>query len=331
MWDSCFAAQSPGANTWADIERFCKAHQGWFEQFLELPFGIPSHDTFARVFRILDTQQLQHCLSAWVEHLQFCLAGQTVAIDGKTLRGSHDKGGSGKPLHVVNVWANGVNFSLGQISVTEKSNEIPAVQELLSILNLKGAVVTADAMPCQQKTATKIIDSDADYILQVKNNQPRLLKTIAKIFPDHEATDFAAKKVRSSTIRERNRTREETRIGMVCPAPVALRKQWTGLKTIGRMDRTRVLSNGTIQTETSYFIGNLPPLARRHVSHLREHWSIENTLHHTLDVTFAEDNSRFRKGNGPEIISVFRRLALSILKADTTVKDNVRGKRLIAG
>ena len=287
------------------------------------------------MFRILDTEQLQHCLSAWVEHLQFCLEGQTVAIDGKTLRGSHNNAGSVKPLHVVNVWANSVNFCLGQISVTKKSNEIPAVQELLSILNLKGAVVTADAMHCQQKTATKIIDSDADYILQVKNNQPRLLKTIAKSFADHEATDFAAKQVRSSTIRERNRTREETRIGMVCPAPapapVALRKQWTGLKTIGRMDRTRVLSNGTIQTETSYFIGSLPPLARRHASHLREHWSIENTLHHTRDVTFAEDNSRLRKGNGPEIISVFRRLALSILKADTTVKDNVRGKRLIAG
>ena len=156
------------------------------------------------------------------------------------------------------------------------------MQELLSILNLKGAVITADAMHCQQKTATKIIDSDADYILQVKNNPPRLLKPIAKIFADHEATDFAAKQVRSSTIRERNRTREETRTCMVCPAPVALRcvalrKQWTGLKTIGRMDRTRVLSNRTIQTETSYFIGSLPPLARRHVSHLREHWSIEHT------------------------------------------------------
>ncbi len=179
------------------------------------------------MFRILDTEQLQHCLSAWVEHLQFCLEGQTVAIDGKTLRGSHNNAGSVKPLHVVNVWANSVNFCLGQISVTKKSNEIPAVQELLSILNLKGAVVTADAMHCQQKTATKIIDSDADYILQVKNNQPRLLKTIAKSFADHEATDFAAKQVRSSTIRERNRTREETRIGMVCPAPapapVALR------------------------------------------------------------------------------------------------------------
>ena len=132
-WAWCFAAQSAGPITWADIERFCKAHQDWFEEFLELPHGIPSHDTFARVFSILNTEQLQQCLAAWVEHLQFCLEGQTVAIDGKTLRGSHDKAAGLKPLHVVNVWANHVKFCLGQISVSEKSNEIPAVQELLEI------------------------------------------------------------------------------------------------------------------------------------------------------------------------------------------------------
>ena len=283
------------------------------------------------MFRILDTEQLQQCLSAWVEHLQFCLDGQTVAIDGKTLRGSHDKAAALKPLHVVNVWANHVSFCLGQISVSEKSNEIPAVQELLEILNLKGAVITADAMHCQKKTAKKIIDAEADYVLQVKKNQPTLMKTISQIFDEHETTDFAAKSVRCCTTTERNRTREETRTCMVCPAPAALRKKWAGLKTIGRMDRKRVLSDGTIQTETSYFISSLPPQVRPHAHHLREHWSIENTLHHTLDVTFAEDNSRIRKGNGPEIISIFRRLALLILKADTTVNDNVRGKRLTAG
>lgn len=320
-----------GANSWADIERFCRAHQAWFEQFLELPQGIPSHDTFGRVFRLLDTAQMQQCMAAWVEHLQFCLDGQTVAIDGKTLRGSHDHAAAVKPLHVVNVWANHVKFCLGQISVNDKSNEIPAVQELLEILNLKGGVITADAMHCQKKTAKTIIDSEADYILQVKNNQPTLMKTIADIFAEHEADGFAAKSVRCSTSTERNRAREETRTCMVCPAPAALRKKWTGLKTIGRMDRMRVLSDGTTQTETSYYISSLPPLVRRQAKHIREHWSIENTLHHTLDVTFAEDHSRIRKGNGPEIISVFRRLALSILKADTTVKDNVRGKRLIAG
>jgi len=145
-----------GADTWADIERFCKAHQAWFEEFLELPYGIPSHDTLGRVFSLLDTEQLQECLAAWVEPLQFCLEGETVAIDGKTLRGSHDKAAGLKPLHAVNVWANHVKFCLGQISVSEKSNEIPAVQELLDILNLKGAVVTADAthwMSHLQKTA----------------------------------------------------------------------------------------------------------------------------------------------------------------------------------
>lgn len=320
-----------GADTWADIERFCKSHQAWFEQFLELPHGIPSHDTMGRVFSLLDTEQLQQCLAAWVEHLQFCLEGQTVAIDGKTLRGSHDKSTGLKPLHVVNVWANQVKFCLGQISVSEKSNEIPAVQELLEILNLKGAVVTADAMHCQTKTAKKIIDAQADYLLQVKNNQPKLMQTIADVFVEHEADSFSAKNVRCCTTTERNRGREETRTCMVCPAPTALRKKWAGLKTIGRIDRKRILSNGTEQFETSYFISSLAPRVRQHARHIREHWSIENTLHHTLDVTFAEDSSRIRKGNGPEIISVFRRLALSILKADTTIKDNVRGKRLMAG
>ena len=141
-----------GADTWADIERFCKAHQAWFEEFLELPEGIASHDAFGRVFSLLDTEQLQQCLAAWVEHLQFCLEGQTVAIDGKTLRSAHDKSTGRKSLHVVNVWANQVKFCLGQISVSEKSNEIPAIQELLGILNLKVAVVTADAPHCQNKT-----------------------------------------------------------------------------------------------------------------------------------------------------------------------------------
>jgi len=320
-----------GADTWADIERFCKAHRAWFEEFLELPYGVPSHDTFGRVFSLLDTEQLQQCLAAWVEHLQFCLEGETVAIDGKTLRGSHDKAAGLKPLHVVNVWANHVKFCLGQISVSEKSNEIPAVQELLDILNLKGAVVTADAMHCQKQTVKKIIEGEADYVLQVKNNQPTLMKTIAEILDEHEATEFAAKSVRQRTTTERNRGRVETRTCTVCPAPATLRNKWTGLKTIGRIDRKRVLSDGTEQFETSYFISSLAPRVRPHARHLREHWSIENTLHHTLDVTFAEDSSRIRKGNGPEIISVFRRLALSILKADTTVKDNVRGKRLTAG
>jgi predicted transposase YbfD/YdcC len=320
-----------GADTWADIERFSLAHQAWFEQFLELPNGVPSHDTFGRVFRCLDTAEFQTCLSRWVEHLQFSLKGRTIAIDGKTLRGSHDHASGQKPLHIINAWAKHVSFCLGSISVDDKSNEIPAVQELLSILNLKGGVVTADAMHCQKETVKKIIEKGADYVIQVKGNQQTLLNAIRSEMDRHEAENYASPKVRRQTIKERNRTREEVRTCIVAPAPAELKSRWAGLKTIGLICRTRTLADGTEQTDVSYFISSLETQVRPHMQHLRNHWSVENSLHHSLDVTFAEDASRIRKGNGPEIISAFRRLGLSILKSDTTIKDNVRGKRLLAG
>lgn len=320
-----------GANSWADIERFALAHQEWFEQFLELPYGIPSHDTFGRVFARLDTEEFQKCLGRWVEDLQLQLAGETVSIDGKTLRGSHDRSAGQEALHVVNAWANHVNFCLGQVSVESKANEIPAVRELLEILHLEGAVVTADAMHCQKATARKIIEQEADYVLQVKENQPKLMQAIAEEFDRHGETSYTDRRVRQHTKTEKNRGRQEKRTCMVAPAPTALKRAWTGLRTIGLILRTRQLPDGTESAELSYFISSLPPKAREHARHLRNHWRVENTLHHTLDVTFAEDASRIRKGSGSEITSVFRRLALSILKSDTTIKDNIRGKRLTAG
>lgn len=320
-----------GANTWADIERFALAHFGWFKQFLDLPNGVPSHDTLGRVFARLDTKEFQACLARWVEQLQFRLEGQTVAIDGKTVRRSHDKALGKSALHVVSAWANHVNFCLGQIGVDDKSNEIPAVQELLEILNLKGAVVTADAMHCQRKTAKKIIEKEANYVLQVKDNQPALRKAIKAEFDRYEAANYKDRRLRCHSTREKNRSRNETRITMVAPAPAELKGKWTGLKTIGLICRIREMPDGTEQTDITHFISSLAPTVKIHARHLRNHWSVENSLHHSLDVTFTEDASRIRKGNGQEIISVFRRLALSILKADTTIKDNVRGKRLLAG
>ena len=320
-----------GANSWADIERFAVAHQEWFEQFLELPYGIPSHDTFGRVFARLDTEEFQQCLGRWVEHLQLQLAGETVAIDGKTLRGSHDRSAGQEALHVVNAWANHVNFCLGQVSVDSKANEIPAVRELLDILSLEGAVVTADAMHCQKATARTIIEQGADYVLQVKENQRKLMLAIAEEFDRYGETSYTDRRVRQYTKTEKNRNRTETRTCMVAPAPAALKRIWPGLRTIGVIHRTRELADGTESAELSYFISSLPPKVREHARHLRNHWHVENTLHHTLDVTFAEDASRIRKGSGSEITSVFRRLALSILKSDTTIKDNIRGKRLTAG
>ena len=292
---------------------------------------MPSHDTFGRVFRVLDTQQFQECLARWVEDLQLQLEGKTVAMDGKTVRGSHDNAAGQKPLHVVRAWGSQINFCLGQISVDSKSNEIPAVQELLEILNLKGAVVTGDAMHCQRKTVQAVMDQHANYLLQVKGNQSSLLESIVDEFDRHTEDNFSDRRVRQLSLTEKNRGRQETRTCVVAPAPSALKSKWAGLKTIGMIHRTRRLADGTEQEEQSYFISSLEPRVREIATHLRDHWGIENGLHHTLDVTFGEDQSRIRKGNGPEIISAFRRLALSILKMDTTIKDNVRGKRMIAG
>ena len=232
---------------------------------------------------------------------------------------------------MVNAWANHVNFCLGQVSVDSKANEIPAVRELLDILSLEGAVVTADAMHCQKATAKKIIEQGADYVLQVKENQRKLMLAIAEEFDRYGETSYTDRRVRQYTKTEKNRNRTETRICMVAPAPAALKRIWPGLRTIGVIHRTRELADGTESAELSYFISSLPPKVREHTRHLRNHWHVENTLHHTLDVTFAEDASRIRKGSGSEITSVFRRLALSILKSDTTIKDNIRGKRLTAG
>ncbi len=280
-----------GANSWADIERFAQAHQDWFEQFLELPYGVPSHDTFGRLFARLDTEEFQKCLSQWVQQLQLQLDGETVAIDGKTLRGSHDQSAAQGALHMVSAWANQVKFCLGQISVESKSNEIPAVRELLDILSLKGAVVTADTMHCQKKTAQKIIDKEANYVLQVKQNQQSLYDAITDEIDRYAEGNFKHRNIRQHSTTETNRGRIETRTTMVAPAPAELKKKWPGLKTIGVVYRRREMSDGTESEELTSFISSLPPKVRELAKHVRNHWSVENTLHHTLDVTFTVDKS----------------------------------------
>lgn len=320
-----------GADTWADIERFSHNNIEWFRQFLELTHGVPSHDTFGRVFSRLDTEEFGKCVAQWVKDWNLSVEGCTVAIDGKTLRGSHDRANGQGPLHIVNAWAKELKICIAQLGVDSKSNEIPAVQQLIDMTNLKGAVVTMDAMHCQKKTLRKIRDEKADYVVVVKGNQQKLHDRIRAEFDKHAEANFSATRLRQHSKTERSHGRIETRTCMVYPAPAELKKLWPGLQTIGIIHRERKLNSGRTTSGSSVFISSLPPKVRDHVKHLRDHWSVENSLHHTLDVTFSEDASRIRKGKGPEISAALRRLALSILKADTTIKDNVRGKRLIAG
>jgi predicted transposase YbfD/YdcC len=319
-----------GADSWADVERYGKSKLDWLRKFVPLEQGIPSHDTLGRVFARLDSIEFYAALQSWAKEIAGCLHGQTVAFDGKTLRGSFDSASAKSALHSVSAWACGLRLCLGLNSVDSKSNEIPAVQELIAMLDLEGAVATADAMHCQKETAKSLIDKKADYLLMVKGNQPTLQTEL------HEAIIHAFDNENAAMRRhhksEMNRGREEFRevIVLPCPKDSSVFSDWVGIKTIGTIFRSRLI-NGKLEESSETFITSLPCKVRDITKRIRDHWSTENQQHHILDVTFTEDSSRIRKGTGPEISSVFRRLALSILQQDTTVKDSIRGKRKRCG
>ena len=317
-----------GADTWADVERFGNEKIDWFRTFLRLENGVPSHDTFGRVFAMLDTSEFYACLTDWVASLKLDLKGQTVAIDGKTLRKSFDKASGRGALHVVNAWASGLRLSLGQLATDAKSNEITAVPRLLEMLAIEGAVVTLDAMHCQKETAKKIRSRGADYVLQVKANQPSLHGQLQALFVRYGDDDYRS--VRRHTTNEKNHGRTERREYYVAPIPKELSREWPDAQSVGMVYRYRESSDKQSE-EVSFFVSSLPPKVRALAGHVRAHWGVENALHWSLDVTFSEDQSRIRKGNGQEIAAGFRRLALSILKQDTTLNETLRGKRLRAG
>ena len=317
-----------GADSWADVERFGNEKIEWFRTFLRLENGIASHDTFGRVFAALDTNEFYACLSNWIASLQLDLKGKTVAIDGKTLRRSFDKSAGRTALHMVTAWVSDLHLSIGQLATEEKSNEITAVPQLLEMLAIEGAVVTLDAMHCQKKTAKAIRERKADYVLQVKGNQPKLYEELQELFIAHGEDDYRG--VRRHTTVEKGHGRVERREYYVRAAPQELASQWQDIRSVGMVYRHREMNDHS-SDEVSFFLSSLPPKVRALARHVRDHWGVENGLHWSLDVTFSEDLSRIRKGNGQEIAGGLRRLALSILKQDTTIKESLRGKRRRAG
>lgn len=321
-----------GANSWADVERFGNTKLDWLQGFLDLPNGIPSHDTLGRVFARLDTNEFLSCLHNWLRSFRLALKDNQVAIDGKVLRRSFDKAAGKSAINVVSAWASDLRISLGQVAVDEKSNEITAVPKLLELLELTGSVVTLDAMHCQTETAAVILAKGADYVLTVKGNQPSLHAMLSELFISYGDRGYRVPGLRIHKTNERSHGRNERREYYVAPAPPELRSspEWEGVRTIGMVYRYRE-HGGKIEEEVVYFISSLPPAVKRLARLVRNHWGIENTLHWTMDVTFGEDQSRIRKGQSPEIAAVFRRLALSILQQDTSVKSSIRGKRLQAG
>lgn len=317
-------------NTWTDVAEFGRCKLAWFRKFLPFQHGIPSHDTFTEVFSRLDTLEFYAALESWARELAVSLRGETVALDGKTLRGSGDAAQGQSALHSVSAWACGLRLCLGLKSVADKSNEIPAVQELIDLLDLQGAVVTADAMHCQTETTEKIIAKEADYVLMVKGNQETLQAELQDALV--AACDTRHPRLRTQRWREKNRGRDEIRVVSALPVPqdVAVFQRWRGIQTIGWIYRSRTI-NGQEEESLEYFISSLPCQVRKLGRHLRSHWGIENSQHYVLDVIFTEDASRIRRGNGPEVSSVFRRLALNILQRDTSLKGSLRGKRKRCG
>jgi predicted transposase YbfD/YdcC len=317
-----------GAQDWHEIETFGRKRHDWLQRFLRLPHGIPSHDTFERVFDRLNPQAFQACFREWVAAVSEALRIQHVAIDGKTLRGS----GSAKlgPLHLVSAWATAQHLTLGQVAVDEKSNEITAIPALLELLDLQGALVTIDAMGCQKAIAQKIVDRGGHYALTVKDNQPHLLADIQDAFAAALDGNCAGLEHDTYARRERGHGREEYRRYTVLHATDGIRQRedWAGPTTIGLCYSERTVA-GETTTETRYFIGSKRASAKYYGTGLRNHWGIENSLHWQLDVTFREDYNRVRRRNAAENLALLRRLTLSLLQAHPA-KLSVAKKRFAA-
>jgi predicted transposase YbfD/YdcC len=322
-----------GADGWSDIELFGRAKYEWFKRFLRLPHGIPAHDTFGRVFALLDAEQFQSCFMDWVQAIQEVTEGQVVAVDGKKLRRSYDRALGKKAIYMVSAWASENRLVLGQAKVDDKSNEIPKVPELLEMLEIKGCIVTTDAMNCQKKTAQKVIEKEADYVLEVKDNQGGLEAAIENLFEYAEEQAFADCDYQKTVSKGHDRI--EVRECWTTSAPDFLwylpnLKQWAGLQSIAMLKSKRQTPQETT-IEYRYFISSLESDAQQMLKAIRTHWEIENKLHWILDVVFQEDYCRVRQGNAAQNLAVLRHLTLNLLRQETTLRRGIKAKRLRAG
>jgi predicted transposase YbfD/YdcC len=307
-----------GSEGWEDIEEFGHSKQDWLKQFLELPNGIPSHDTFRRVFSLQDATVFQEHFMRWVEGVFSVTRGQVVAIDGKTARGSQDTANGKSALHLVSAWASENGVLLGQRKVAEKSNEITAIPALLEQLYLAGCIVTIDAMGCQTDIASTIMDQQADYVLALKANQGQLHADVQEWFAWAKQSNFADMQYSTAQTVNKGHGRIEIRRCYALSDPRAFEvirhhDGWAGLQSIVMVERERH-DDGHIQHETAYFISSLPADAKLLLQAVRAHWSIENTFHWTLDVTFREDDARLRTGDSAENFAVLRHIAFNLLK-----------------
>jgi predicted transposase YbfD/YdcC len=325
-----------GCEDFVEIETFGRKKEGFFRRFLELPAGIPSHDTFRRVFQAVCPEALQRCLIQWLQDVRQTTpaADAVVAIDGKTLRRTFDRARGLGALHLVSAWATANGLTLGQVAVDAKSNEITAIPPLLELLDLKDCVVTIDAAGCQKDIAAQIVAKEADYVLALKENQPTLYEQVSDYFLEQLEKEGPDRKLRHHREVEEGHGRRETRETFVAPATkdMIASGAWLGLATVVLVIRRCVdHATGKSSDEVRYFISSLPAKVKRLAGAVRQHWGIENGLHWVLDVAFNEDRLRQRDRNGIENLALLNRLAVSLLRQDKTVKAGVKCKRKAAG